>query len=116
MLATGFHFLLHLLAVIYAKPSQAAVDQVISLASVSSYESNLIYSNLATTLSLNASAENLEIRCDGTKYGFNPNIIDCESAKEFVIPDDRQISFGERHTGKFYPAETHLIHLYQLDS
>ena len=49
---------------------------------------------------LNASQENAyNIRCDGEKYGYNPNIIDCESAKEYLLPDTRIWVFGERHTG-----------------
>lgn len=47
---------------------------------------------------LNASEENaFNIRCDGETYGYNPNIIDCESAKEYVAPDSTMWVFSERH-------------------
>ena len=39
------------------------------------------------------------IRCDGETYGYNPNIRDCESAKEYLNPDAKMWIFGERHTG-----------------
>lgn len=39
------------------------------------------------------------IQCGGAKYGYNPNILDCEDAKEYVAPDTKQWTFGERHTG-----------------
>lgn len=49
---------------------------------------------------LNASEENaFNIRCDGETYGYNPNIIDCESAKDYLLPDTKIWVFGERHTG-----------------
>ncbi|KAF6236258.1 hypothetical protein HO173_005889 [Letharia columbiana] len=41
----------------------------------------------------------LDIRCSGEHFGFNPNIIDCESAKEHVTPDSVQYTWGNRHTG-----------------
>lgn len=54
----------------------------------------------ASASPLNASADNaLNIRCDGETYGYNPNIVDCEGAKEYLTPDARTWTFGERHTG-----------------
>lgn len=59
-----------------------------------------IFSSSASIPPLNASAENaFNIRCDGETYGFHPNIVDCEGAKEYLMPDTRTWTFGERHTG-----------------
>ena len=49
---------------------------------------------------LNTSAENgFTIRCDGETYGYNPNIRDCEEAKENLMPDPKIWTLGERNTG-----------------
>ena len=39
------------------------------------------------------------IRCDGDTYGHNPNIRDCEQAKENLFPDSSIWTLGERNTG-----------------
>lgn len=41
----------------------------------------------------------LTIHCDGDTYGHNPNIRDCEQAKENLFPDTSIWTFGERNTG-----------------
>lgn len=41
----------------------------------------------------------LEVQCDGATYGYNPNIVDCEDAKEYLTPDTKEYTFGQRHTG-----------------
>ena len=46
-----------------------------------------------------SAGNNLNIRCDGETYGYNPNIIDCESAKEYIDPETTIWTIGERHTG-----------------
>lgn len=54
---------------------------------------------------LNGSAENrFNVHCDGATYGYNPNIIDCEQAVDYLIPDTTIWTFGQRHTG--LPEET----------
>ncbi len=59
-----------------------------------------IFSSSASVLSLNSSAETSNsIRCDGETYGYNPNIVDCAEAKEYLVPDAVIWTFGERHTG-----------------
>ena len=45
-------------------------------------------------------AENLySIHCDGETYGYNPNIRDCEGAKESIIPDTKVWTLAERRPG-----------------
>ena len=63
-----------------------------------------VFSN-ASIPTLDASGENaFNVRCDGEMFGYNPNILDCESAKEYLLPDTKMWTFGERHTG--LPADT----------
>lgn len=40
-----------------------------------------------------------EIHCSGEHFGINPNIADCESAKEYISPDSVQYTWGDRHSG-----------------
>ena len=65
-----------------------------------------IFASSASVLSQNSSADpsNSIIRCDGETYGYNPNILDCEEAKEYLVPDEVIWTFGERHTG--FPGVT----------
>lgn len=59
-------------------------------------------SNLTTSSTTNtSSSENpaLRLHCTGEHFGFNPNIADCESAKEHITPDSVQYTWGARHTG-----------------
>ena len=46
-----------------------------------------------------AALGNFHVECDGATYGFNPNIVDCEDAKTYVVMDPKPRIFGERHTG-----------------
>lgn len=52
--------------------------------------------NVSSTPNLNAV---LDIKCSGSHFGLNPNIVDCGSAKETISPDITQHIFGQRHTG-----------------
>ena len=62
--------------------------------------SDPIFPSNASTPPLDTSAgNNLNIRCDGATYGYNPDIIDCESAKEYIDPEMTIWTMGERHTG-----------------
>lgn len=42
---------------------------------------------------------NYNIECNGTLYGFNPNIADCENAAQSIMPDREQITWSERRPG-----------------
>ena len=48
--------------------------------------------------SLNASNE-LKIECDGQKYGFNPNVPDCQDARTLYKRSAVPFTYGERHSG-----------------
>lgn len=49
---------------------------------------------------INVSAGNLfETQCDGSKYGFNPSLSDCQNAQDRIALDSEQQTFGERDTG-----------------
>ncbi|CAF9916553.1 hypothetical protein IMSHALPRED_003232 [Imshaugia aleurites] len=56
-------------------------------------------SNISSmTPALDTSAENYMVVCDGARYGFNPNIADCEGAVQSIDPDSDQMVWGERHS------------------
>ena len=46
----------------------------------------------------NASNE-LKIECDGQKYGFNPNVPDCQDARTLYKRSAQPFTYGERHSG-----------------
>lgn len=61
---------------------------------------NLMFLGNSSASLVNTSSKNaFDIKCDGSVYGFNPNIADCEQAKSYIVPDSDQLEFGERHTG-----------------
>ena len=43
--------------------------------------------------------DSFTIHCDGDTYGYNPDIRDCEEAKENLMPDSSIWTLGERNTG-----------------
>ena len=84
---------------ILATPLQGIDGQTINLSTAPNLMSLGLLSP-STTQDLNASTRNgFDIRCDGAKYGFNPPLSDCESARSHIAPDSEQFSFGDRHTG-----------------
>ena len=54
-----------------------------------------------STSALNSSSENavVDVECDGSLFGFSPNYRDCAQAKEYIVPDFKQMVWGQRHTG-----------------
>ena len=84
--------------VILAKPLQALSPPP---PSTLSQLNPTTFSPLNASSSSSSSSENLvlHIRCSGDHFGFNPNIADCESAKEYITPDSIQYTWGARHSG-----------------
>ena len=82
-----------------AKQFQPREDSVQMLSAASIIVKPTSLSNISLA-ALNASAENrFNVHCDGATYGYNPNIIDCEQAVDYLIPDTTIWTFGQRHTG-----------------
>lgn len=84
---------------ILATPLQMMSDETAS----PSVSPNLIDVAFASNISsmtpaLDTSAENYMVVCDGARYGFNPNIADCEGAVQSIDPDSDQMVWGERHS------------------
>ena len=98
VLSCSLPFALLSLIPVLASPLQAP-----SLpSSTLSYSLPTFNSNTTSSSTPNASSTEdaaLDIRCSGEHFGYNPNIIDCESAKEHVTPDSVQYTWGNRHTG-----------------
>lgn len=58
--------------------------------------------NLTTLTKLNVPSpvnSALEVHCN-RHYGLHPDLVDCENAKEHILPEYGQITWGERHTGQ----------------
>ena len=83
--------------VVLAKPLQLSPSASLS----SSVVNAAFVSNISTGSSaLNTTAENaFTIECDGNRYGFNPNIADCEGAVQTIAPEWEPFVWGQRHTG-----------------
>lgn len=85
--------------IVRATPLQSIQNSVLRLSPLPNIVDPILPSN-ASILALDASGdEGFNIRCDGDTYGYNPNIRDCEAAKEYLLPDTKTFTFGERHTG-----------------
>lgn len=80
---------------VLAKPLRIVNENTLS-PSVSNVVDAAFGSNVSTsTLAL----ANYNIECNGTLYGFNPNIADCENAAQSIMPDREQITWSERRPG-----------------
>ena len=85
------------LALTSASPPQAAGDQAVQLEPVD-FRLPANISNGQNVTQTNASNE-LRIQCDGNKYGFNPNVPDCQNARSYYKRSSRLFTYGERHSG-----------------
>ena len=87
--------------VILAKPLQMSTEENRNASLSSSVVDAAFVSNVSTSSgALNTTAENaFNIECDGNRYGFNPNIADCEGAVQTIAPEWEPFVWGQRHTG-----------------
>ena len=82
--------------VVRAKPLQSPSASLSSSVVDAAFVSNISTGSSA----LNTTAENaFNIKCDGNRYGFNPNIADCEGAVQTIAPEWEPFVWGQRHTG-----------------
>ena len=97
-MACSYGLLIYFLSVI---PGLASPVQEVS-AFLPAAPQLLPASNLSALMKLNASSPGnpaLSIRCSGERFGFNPDLTDCGSARGFISPDIEQRVWGTRHTG-----------------
>lgn len=103
--------ILLILSIRYAAPTDAPSgdsDQTIQLAtplnaSLSLAISNSSYISDQANIPINATLQDPpSITCDGKSYGVNPDISDCQTAIQYLLPGRAQIAFAQRHT----PAQT----------
>ena len=82
-----------------ANPFRPREDNLPMLSATPIIAKPTIPSNISIP-ALNASAENrFNVHCDGATYGYNPNLIDCDQAVDYLMPDTTIWTFGQRHTG-----------------
>lgn len=81
----------------FASLPQNAEDQLIQLSRVDFRLPANISTGENTTRPHPSNA--MRIQCDGEKYGFNPNVSDCEEAKSFHAGSPQLFTYGERHSG-----------------
>ena len=61
---------------------------------------NIVKPVSPSNVSIDTPGDNVfTVHCDGDTYGYNPDIRDCEEAKENLIPDSHLWTLGERNTG-----------------
>lgn len=85
--------------IVSTTPLQPTADSALKLSPLPNILTQIFSSN-ASGSALEASGDNaINVRCDGETYGYNPNILDCEDATGYLVPDSNMWTFGERHTG-----------------
>lgn len=89
--------LVSLLAVTFASPLQDARGQTIQLSPVD-FRLPANVSDSESAIRLNTSNK-LKIQCDGAKYGFNPDVPDCQNARSYYKRSSKLFTYGERHSG-----------------
>ena len=97
MFASRLFALIVLVALTFALPPSIHQDQRIQLSPLQ----QLLPVNISKddgAINLNASND-LQIQCDGEKYGFNPNVNDCQNARSYYKRSSRLFTYGERHSG-----------------
>jgi len=87
-----------------AKPLTTKDYQALDL-TLATTPSELLFSPTQPIISVNTSAGNrFTVQCNGSRFGYNPNLSDCQSAKGYIYPDSEQRTWKERHT----PGQTEL--------
>ena len=89
--------LVRFLALTSASILQDAGGQITRLSPVAS-RLPVNIANGEFTPRINAS-NGIRIQCDGEKYGFNPNVPDCQNARSFYTRSSKLYTYGERHSG-----------------
>ncbi|KAL9134382.1 MAG: hypothetical protein Q9175_004434 [Cornicularia normoerica] len=56
-------------------------------------------SNESVTSLEGTGGKGIHIQCDGSSYGFDLDILDCEEAKACIPPNPENVQWAERHTG-----------------
>ena len=96
-LQSSFLLLLSLGFMVLGTPSLPTNDSASKLPETADIAEPILPSN-ASLMALDVPA-GFNVHCDGEKYGYNPNIRDCESAKEDLKPSSDMWTLGERNTG-----------------
>ena len=84
-------------ALTFALPQSNGEGQTIQLSSLD----QLLPENVSeddTATSFNVSND-LQIQCDGEKFGSNPNVTDCQDARSYYKRSSELFTYGERHSG-----------------
>lgn len=94
-------------SIITAKPLTTTKYQALDL-TLSSIPSELLFSPNQPITTVNISIDNsFTVQCDGTRFGRNPDLADCQSARSYIIPDSEQRTWVQRHqpgqTGEVFP-------------
>lgn len=105
MFSIFIHIFVFALALTIASSLQEVGDQTIQLSPVG-FRLPANVSNDGPEFQLNASNV-LQVQCDGEKYGFNPEVADCENARSYYKRSSQLFTYGERHSG-------HGIHVFPL--
>ena len=81
---------------IFAKPLQIVNDPG-DLRQPSHPSSRLSGFNATSSVDVSVSND-MSIRCDGSEYGFKPDLSDCESALQHQLVGREQVHFAQRGT------------------
>lgn len=86
------------MTLVAAKPLTTTDYQALNLTLPTAPSASLFSPN-KPIVSVNTSSGNrLDVQCDGMRFGHNPNLVDCQSAKSYIYPDSEQRTWKERYT------------------
>lgn len=83
------------LALTFASPPQDAGDRTIQLSPVDFH----LPANISNDENPFNASNVLRIQCDGEKYGFDPDVADCQNARSYYTRSSQLFTYGERHSG-----------------
>ena len=95
MFSTSILVIFSRLALTFASPLQDAGDHAIQLSPVDSR----LFANISNDENPFNASNVLRIQCDGEKYGFNPDVADCQNARSYYTRSSKLFTYGERHSG-----------------
>ena len=85
------------LALTFALPPSNSEEQTVQLSPLDQLMPGKVRKDgIATSVNVSNA---LQIRCDGEKFGFNPDVTDCQDARSSYKRSSQLFTYGERHTG-----------------
>lgn len=86
------------MSLVVAKPLTRTDYQSLDLTRPSAPSAILLSPNKPIVSVNTSTGVSMSVQCDGARFGYSPNLRDCQSAMKYIHPDSEQRTWKERDT------------------